>query len=148
MKMNPGFHRTGFLVLLFVFVFFLPQCKKESQQNEIPVIAVSIALDPNSTEYIRLNSVNGWEYLTGGYKGIIVFRSSTDGFMAYERACPYDWDKSTARINVDTSGITTVCPSCKSKFILLDGSPIGGPSPYPMKQYQTTYNGVTLFIYN
>ena len=146
--MIRGFHRTGLVVLLFVFVFFLPQCKKESQQNEIPVIAVSIALDPNSTEYLRLNSVNGWEYLTGGYKGIIVFRSSTNGFMAYERACPYDWGQSTARINVDTSGITTVCPSCKSKFILLNGSPIGGPSPYPMKQYQTTYDGVTLYIYN
>ena len=146
--MRPRFHRAGFLLLLFVFAFLLPQCKKEKQQNEIPVVAVSIAIDPNSTEYIRLNSVNGWEYLTGGYRGIIVFRSSTNGFMAFERACPYDWDKTTTRIVIDSSGITTVCPSCKSKFILMDGSPYSGPSPYPMKQYQTSYNGTTLFIYN
>jgi len=146
--MRPRFHRIAFLLLLFVFAFLLPQCKKEKQQNEIPVVAVSIAIDPNSTEYIRLNSVNGWEYLTGGYRGIIVFRSSTNGFMAFERACPYDWDKTTTRIVIDSSGITTVCPSCKSKFILMDGSPYSGPSHYPMKQYQTTYNGTTLFIYN
>ena len=146
--MNPRFHRTAFLVLLFAFVFFLPQCKKESQQNEIPVVAVSIAIDPNSTEYIRLNSVNGWEYLTGGYRGIIVFRASANGFMAYERACPYDWNQTSTRLTVDSSGITTVCPSCKSKFILIDGSPYSGPSSYPMKQYQTTFNGTTLYIYN
>jgi len=131
-----------------VFALFLPQCKKEKQQNEIPVVSVSIAIDPNSTEYIRLNAVNGWEYLTGGYRGILVFRASANGFMAYDRACPYDWNSTSTRIIVDSSGITAICPSCKSKFILTDGSPYSGPSPYPMKQYQTSYNGATLFIFN
>jgi nitrite reductase/ring-hydroxylating ferredoxin subunit len=141
-------HQTVFILSLIVFVFLLPQCKKENQQNEIPVVAVNIAIDPNSTEFIRLNAVNGWEYITGGYRGIIVFRASSNGFLAYERSCPYDWDKTTTRLIVDSSGITTICPSCKSKFILLDGTPYGGPSPYPMKQYQTTYNGSILYIYN
>ena len=146
--MNPRFHRIGYLLLFFLFACLLPQCKKEKQQNEVPTVAVSIALDPNSTEYLRLNSVNGWEYLTGGYRGIIVFRASTNGFMAYDRACPYDWNQTSSRMVVDSSGITTVCPSCNSKFILIDGSPYSGPSPYPMKQYQTSFNGTTLYIYN
>ncbi|HZX61873.1 MAG TPA: hypothetical protein VFE66_01590 [Bacteroidales bacterium] len=146
--MNPRFHRIGYLLLFLLFVCLLPQCKKEKQQNEVPTVAVSIALDPNSTEYLRLNSVNGWEYLTGGYRGIIVFRASTNGFMAYDRACPYDWNQTSSRMVVDSSGITTVCPSCNSKFILIDGSPYSGPSPYPMKQYQTSFNGTTLYIYN
>lgn len=141
-------HRSGYLILLILFIFLSPRCKKDKQQNEIPVVAVSIAIDPNSTEYIHLNAVNGWEYLTGGYRGILVFRASPNGFMAYERACPYDWNQTSTRIVVDSSGITAVCPSCKSKFILTDGSPYSGPSPYPMKQYQTSYNGATLYIYN
>jgi len=135
-------------LFLFTFIIFLPQCKKDKQPNEIPLVSVSIAIDPTSTEFIRLNTVNGWEYITGGYRGIIVFRATLTGFMAYERACPYDWDQTTSRLLVDTSGITTYCPSCKSKFILYDGSPYSGPSPYPMKQYQTTFNGTTLYIYN
>ena len=146
--MTSKFFRSGFLSLMFILFLLFPQCKKENQQNEIPTVAVSISIDPNSTEFIRLNSVNGWEYLTGGYRGIIVFRSSTNGFMAFERACPYDWNSNTTRIVVDSSGITTVCPTCKSKFILLNGAPYAGPSPYSMKQYQTTYNGTTLYIYN
>lgn len=146
--MNLARHRPVLLLTCLLLIGFLPQCKKEKQQNEIPVIAVSIAIEPNSTEYIHLNAVNGWEYITGGYRGIIVFRASTNGFMAFERACPYDWDQTSSRISVDSSGTTTVCPSCNSKFILTDGSPYSGPSPYPMKQYQTSYNGTTLFIYN
>jgi len=141
-------HRTRFLLIGFLLISLIPQCKKETQQNDIPVVSVSIAIDPNSTEYLHLNSVNGWEYITGGYQGIIVYRASTNGFMAFERACPYDWNQTSTRITVDTSGITTVCPSCNSKFILTDGSPYSGPSPYPMKQYQTSFNGTTLFIYN
>jgi nitrite reductase/ring-hydroxylating ferredoxin subunit len=141
--LRPGFFLMGILLILS-----LTNCKKETVQNEIPTVAVNIAIDPNSTEYIRLNSVNGWEYLTGGYRGLIVFRASTNGFMAYERACPYDWNLTTTRITVDSSGITTVCPSCHSKFILTDGTPYTGPSSYPMKQYQTNFNGTTLFIYN
>jgi nitrite reductase/ring-hydroxylating ferredoxin subunit len=146
--MVKKFHRNVFFFLLLVFALFFPQCKKEKQQNEIPVVAVSIAIDPNSTLYIHLNAVNGSEYLTGGYRGILVFRASANGFMAYDRACPYDWNATSTRIVVDSSGITAVCPSCKSKFILTDGSPYSGPSPYPMKQYQTSYNGATLYIYN
>jgi nitrite reductase/ring-hydroxylating ferredoxin subunit len=138
---------TVTLTLLFLLML-APQCKKEKQQNEIPVVAVNIAINPNSTEYNRLNVINGWEYLTGGYKGIIVFRASLNGFMAYDRACPYDWDQTSSRLMVDTSGITTYCPSCSSRFILTDGSPYSGPSPYPMKQYQTNYNGSILYIYN
>ena len=109
-------HRTRFLLIGFLLISLIPQCKKETQQNDIPVVSVSIAIDPNSTEYLHLNSVNGWEYITGGYQGIIVYRASTNGFMAFERACPYDWNQTSTRITVDTSGITTVCPSCNSKF--------------------------------
>ena len=146
--MLPKTPCKGILLFALLLLFLLPQCKKEAQPNEIPVVSVSIAIDPNSTEYIRLNTVNGWEYITGGYRGILVFRSSANGFMAYERACPYDWNSTSTRLVVDSSGITTICPSCKSKFILNDGSPYAGPSPYPMKQYQTQFNGVTLFIFN
>ncbi len=134
-----------FISSLFLFIY---SCKKETQQNEIPYVKVSIVVDPNSTEYIQLNTVNGWVPLTGGYRGIIVFRKSTTEFAAYERACPYDWENTKAKIEVDSSGLTTVCPACKSKYILLDGTPFSGPSPYPMKQYQTTYDGSLLYIYN
>jgi nitrite reductase/ring-hydroxylating ferredoxin subunit len=140
-------------IILFFFCFILlfsqSNCKKnESQQTDIPVVPVNISLNPNSTEYIHLNPVNGWETITGGYRGIIVYRKSVNEFVAFERACPYDWSISTSRLVVDASGITAACPNCKSKFILLDGTPYEGPSRYPLKQYQTSYDGFLLYIFN
>jgi nitrite reductase/ring-hydroxylating ferredoxin subunit len=146
--------RTYFLVLcclLSVILLSSTGCKKDSSddsQSQIPVVPVNISLNPNSTEYIRLNPVNGWEYITGGYRGIIVYRKSQDEFNAFERACPYDWSNTSARVEVDGSGIIAACPVCKSKYILLDGTPFEGPSRYPLKQYQATYDGILLYIFN
>lgn len=147
----PSIVRFSYKVFVIVGFFFLllTGCAKKSQTaNEIPYVLVNFSINPNSTEYIRLNTVNGWEYLTGGYRGILVFRKSVDEFVSFERACPYDWQNTNARIVVDTSGITVYCPVCKSKYIMLDGTPFSGPSRYPLKQYQTSYNGNTLSIYN
>jgi nitrite reductase/ring-hydroxylating ferredoxin subunit len=138
--------------LCFVLLLFQTNCKKgDSQsdsQSQIPVVAVSIQLNPNSTEYIHLNPVNGWETITGGYRGIIVFRKSENEFTAFDRACPYDWSLATSRLTVDAAGTTATCPNCKSKFILLDGTPFQGPSHYSLKQYQTSYDGYLLYIFN
>ncbi len=141
---------TIFFASLLIILLMAPGCKKESSQNqnEIPIVAVSISLNPNSTEYIELNPVNGWVYLTGGYRGIIVYRLSLNDFVAFDRACPYDWDANNTRIALDSSHVMAQCPTCKSKFLLIDGSVYSGPSKYPLKQYQTSYNGNVLYIYN
>jgi nitrite reductase/ring-hydroxylating ferredoxin subunit len=143
--------RSSYKVFLALGLFFLllPGCSKKSENaNDIPYVLVNFSINPNSTEYIHLNTVDGWEYLTGGYKGILVFRKSVNEFVSFERACPYDWQNTNARIVVDTSGITAYCPVCKSKYILLDGTPYSGPSRYPLKQYQASYDGNLLYIYN
>lgn len=141
--------RYPFLLLLSLFLtIVLSGCTKEQQQNDIPVVEVNFVVNPNSTEYLELNAVNGWVYVTGGYRGIILVRISLNEFKAFERACPYDWEQADARIEVESSSITAMCPHCKSKFILLDGSPFEGPSPYPLKQYQAMYDGNLLFVSN
>jgi nitrite reductase/ring-hydroxylating ferredoxin subunit len=137
------------LIILSLLLIINFSCsKKEQTDNPIPTVQVNFSLNPNSTEYIELNVVNGSVSLTGGYRGIIVFRKSVNEFMAYERACPNDWQNPNARINVEQSGITAVCPVCNSKFVLLDGSPYQGPSSYPLKQYQTSYDGTLLYVFN
>jgi nitrite reductase/ring-hydroxylating ferredoxin subunit len=147
--MIPRCNPILLLFICFIFLFSQSNCKKDkSQQTDIPVVPVNISLNPNSTEYINLNPVNGWETITGGYSGIIVCRKSVNDFVAFERACPYDWNISTSRLVVNASGITAACPNCKSKFILTDGTPYEGPSRYTLKQYQTSYDGFLLYIFN
>jgi hypothetical protein len=142
--------RINFHLLFYTLIVFLviTGCSKEENRNEIPVVAVSFVIDPNSTEYLDLNGVGGWVTVTGGYRGIIIYRKSISEFMAFERACPYDWEVTDARVDVEASGLTAACPSCNSKYILLDGTPYEGPTHYPLKQYQTQFDGTLLYVSN
>ncbi len=135
-------------LLMTVIVLIACSCKKEEQAPEIPYVYVNFSLDPNGTQYINLNVVNGWETVYGGYNGILIFRKAVSEFTAFERACPYDPLKTGAQVRVDNSGITCYCPVCGSKFIMLDGTPYAGPSHYPLKQYTTIYDGAMLYVSN
>jgi nitrite reductase/ring-hydroxylating ferredoxin subunit len=135
------------MLMIFIIAFAF-SCKKEEQAPEIPYVYVNFSLNPNGTQYINLNAVNGWETVVGGYNGILIFRKSVEEFVAFERACPYDPTKEGAKIRVDESGIACFCPICGSKYIMVDGTPYEGPSRFSLRQYTTVYDGGTLYISN
>jgi nitrite reductase/ring-hydroxylating ferredoxin subunit len=140
--MNPRFVK---LLVILLLIIPLSSCKKDKQAPAIPYVYVNFELYPNKMDYIP---VSGWVYVTGGYRGLIVYRMNADEFMAYERCCPYDPDKECARVQVEKSGIIAVDSCCGSRFILTDGSPIQGPSGYSLHQYRTSYDGNELRIFN
>ena len=109
---------------------------------------VSFVINPNSTEYLNLNHIGGWIYVTGGYNGILIYRVTLNDFVAFERACPYDFSKEGARIVVDTSMITCYCPVCVSKYISMMALPMKDPARYILKQYQAVYDGSLLYVSN
>lgn len=148
LKKAITFRRLFPLLLIVSLTILNLSCKKEEQAPEIPFVYVNFSLNPNGTQYINLNVVNGWETVNGGYNGILIFRKSINEFVAFERACPYDPLVSGAQVRVEQSGITCVCPVCGSKFIMTDGTPFEGPSHYALKQYQTVYDGNLLFVMN
>lgn len=130
-----------------IIILFVYSCKKQNK-NPIPETYVSFYMNISSTIYLNLASVGGWENITGGYKGIVVYRKSSDEFMAFERACPYDWDIDSGYVSVDPSGLVLKCKSCNSGFLILDGSIIEGPTTLSLKQYKTEFDGQTLHVYN
>ena len=147
MKSVSGIHGLWCIPVLLL-VLMNTSCENETSRPEIPDVLVSFVIDPNSTTYLELNHPGGWAYLTGGYNGILVYRSTSTEFMAYDRACPWDFQDQNARLNVEASGITCVCPVCGSKYVMTDGTPFEGPSRIMLKPYQTTYDGILLYVYN
>lgn len=123
-------------------------CGKKQAHDSIPEVPVNLYIDINSTMYIELNTIGGWVYLTGGYKGILIYRIAVDEFVAYDRACPYDPFETCARIAMDPSGLTCSDSCCTSKFGILDGSVINGPATIPLKRYNTFYDGSVLSVSN
>lgn len=140
-------NKNKFVLLLFIiFSFLLLSCK--DKESYVPYADVNIYINVNSTQYIGLNSVGGWVYLTGGYRGIIVYRLSPEEFVAFERTCPYDPEISTARVQVENSGLTAIDSTCGSRFILIDGSVYSPPATTSLKSYRTSFNGEVLHIFN
>ena len=60
--------------VLFVFIC-TASCKKDNDGN-VPITGVDILIYVNNPSYINLNAVGGWVYITGGVRGIIVYRKS------------------------------------------------------------------------
>jgi hypothetical protein len=139
-------YRLTIPVLLLAFIF---SCKKSTTVDRIPTVPVNVTVYLNLPSYASLNSVGNHAIISGGYKGIIVYRRSINEFAAYDLACPYDPSASGAILEVDSSGVTTVDRHCGSKFSLDYGSIIKGPATAPMKAYHADYDGSnSVYIYN
>lgn len=136
------------IAFVLIFVFGYIGCGNKNEHQTIPEVPVNLSLDISSTIYINLSHVGGYEYISGGYKGIVVYRLSIDEFVAYDRACPYHPHDDCAMIGLDQSGIILTDTCCGSQFNLLDGTVTKGPAKFPLKKYYTMFDGQILQISN
>jgi hypothetical protein len=146
------------IFVLAALLFFITGCNKDNG-DRLPLPPVNITINPNSTIYSEINVVGGWMYLgqqdgiDPPSRGVIVYRLSTDQFMAYERTPPFKPDSCcnsaktvcTALV-VDYPYVEDTCT--QSKYIILDGSPIEGPSSMTLGIFVTEYNGDLLYIHD
>jgi hypothetical protein len=139
--------KIGFIVSVLIIVF---ACKKEKNTNNsnIPNQSVNIVIYPNDPQFVSTIGVpGGWCYITGGNKGIIVYRSTNTDFIAYERTCTYDPSTNSA-IVVMSDNITIRDTVCGSKFNMLNATVTQGPAAASLKTYTCQYDGSALHIYN
>jgi len=132
---------------LFALAVFFSACNGYEHET-IPNVKVNFTIYPDSPNFANLNFIGGHEYVTGGVQGIIIYRVDQTSFVAYDRACPYDWEEDHSWLWVDDSGILIKDSLCGSVFNILDGSVISGPSKYNLKFYKTMYDGRRLRVYN
>jgi nitrite reductase/ring-hydroxylating ferredoxin subunit len=133
--------------LIFILILSFSACKDDEQSN-IPLVGVNITFRIDDPAYSNLQTVGGWEYLTGGSRGIIVFRSGQDQFQAYDRHCPFRPSETCALVSVDANNITATDNCCSSSFSLQDGSVTSPPARQPLQAYSTSFDGINVNIYN
>jgi hypothetical protein len=137
------------VILLFLSVILVVSCKK-NKSNPVPNIPFDISIDINLPSYNALISVGSWAYVSGGSRGIIVYRRSIDQFVAFDRHSPADPEGVCAHpLYPDKVNYLTLIDSCSSaRFSMYDGSPITG-CEFGLRQYQTSFDGLHLVrIYN
>jgi hypothetical protein len=123
-------------------------CRRE-EQTPIPIVPTDFTVNLNLPEYSDLAAPGNFILLTGGSRGIIVYRISLDQFVAFDRHCTYQAEQFCRVVPDDTGIIVRDLECCQSAFNIFDGIPIEGPASFPLYQYRTMYNGVNLLrIYN
>jgi nitrite reductase/ring-hydroxylating ferredoxin subunit len=135
------------LSLLLSVAFYFGGCKKD--EDRIPYVYVDAYVSVSDPNFSALNAIGGWVYITGGSKGILLYRYSTNTFMAYDRHCPYNPNDPCSRVIVDpNSNLLVKDDCCGSVFLITDGSPNSGPATKALLRYQTSFDGNTIHIYN
>jgi nitrite reductase/ring-hydroxylating ferredoxin subunit len=127
------------------------RCKKENinEQLGIPYVNVSQYVFLNDPNFIGLNAVGGFAFLNGGSKGIIIYHRAFDEYVAFDRHCTWQ-TFNNCTVSPDSSTLVIMnCGCCTSKYSLIDGSVINGPSINPLLQYNAQISSPgTLHVYN
>jgi nitrite reductase/ring-hydroxylating ferredoxin subunit len=138
--------RTLIFPLSLGLALCLSACKK-SNEPYVPYVRVNFTIRPSDPQFNKLNVPGGWINVTGGSRGIILYRKSNDEFLAFDRHCTFRV-ADFCRVSVNNTQIMAQDTCCGSEFVLTDGSVAKGPASQPLLQYQTVWDGFTLQVFN
>jgi nitrite reductase/ring-hydroxylating ferredoxin subunit len=134
--------------ILSIALLLLASTSCEKDNTMIPYVAVDFTVYVTDPMYTDLNAVGGWMYVTGGSRGILLYRKSIDQVMAYDRHCTYEPENSCGQIEVESNNYTMIDSCCYSRFEIDNGSAVVQPATLSLKQYHTTLDGNMLHVYN
>ncbi len=134
--------------LLFILAMTTIISCENVNTTGIPYAPVNFQIVVSNPDFVALQAVGGFVSITGGSRGIIIYRASPDEFRAYDRHCTF-MPQEGCRVTMDDTDIFAVCTECcDSKFLIVDGSPTEGPAALGLLQYNTSFNGNVLWITN
>lgn len=133
-------------ILLFAFSFSAG-CDKEHRER-VPNVYVNFTIDITSGQYTELQLIGGWIYVTGGYRGIILYRNTMDEIVALDRTSTYKPETLGNQVFVEPGNPIAADTAGGMRYLLMDGSVIEGPVTIPLKRYRTSFNGLMLSVFN
>lgn len=151
-----------FLPVFIAGLLTASSCNKNNINPNIPDVIINMSIDPNSTQFLELNTVGGWIYLDEvpgilvpyPSRGIIVYRYTLNEFKAYERQPPneplkcYDDNDGYTKLIVGDN-YPFVKDTCNGNlYQLLDGTLFSGAGQYSLIHYNAMYDGALLHIFN
>ncbi len=137
--------RAAGLLILSTLIFSFSGCRKNPDQ--IPYTPVEISINLNEPAFFDLGVVGGYVKIVGGSRGIIIYRTSLDEFVALDRHSTYNVD-SNCQVDVEDDGVILSDECSDSQWLIIDGSVLHGPANAPLERYNTTFTNPLLRIYN
>ena len=126
---------------------FLPLSGCVDTPGVIPYVDVQVDLNLSLPAYNNPNFPNNWLYISGGSRGLIVYRYTLDEFVVLDRHATWDVGAG-CQCTVSPDGYTIEDPCSGSQWYIFDGSIIQGPTTAPLERYTTTWIPPVLSIRN
>ncbi len=150
-------HRLKFFYV--VLVLSTLSCNKNRQPSDdiIPFTTVDKYYNTTFPGLVILNNPGGWIIdSSAGTKGIFIIKNYSNEYKAFDLNCSYRPLDACSKLTVDSSGLFLKCgkylsntwqPCCDSRFGI-DGIPTKAPATRVLRQYQVTFDGVILHVFN
>ncbi len=130
-----------------IYFLLLVGCQPDLSDDPIPYIPFTeIIINLSFPEYASLRTDGGYKEISGGVRGIILYRINSTSYNAFERNCSFHPNDACATVNTHSSGLYLTDPCCGSTFNFSDGNPSGGVAWRPLRRYRTQLTGTTLSI--
>ncbi|UEG53672.1 hypothetical protein LLH06_01630 [Mucilaginibacter daejeonensis] len=132
---------------LLLILIGIAGCGKDDG-SYIPNVSVNFQAPLTDPRLTRLGSPGSAVAISGyGVAGLIIYRTTSGGYVAYDRCSSYEPEKRCA-VNLDDTGLTATDPCSGSKFLLSDGSPVKAPASRSLRTYLVSVNNFNLIVSN
>lgn len=135
-----------FSLILSISFLLLLGCR-DSREGLVPYVPVNITININEPAFFNLTVPTGWVYVTGGSRGIIIYRKSSTEFIALERHSTFEPQNNCATA-VESSNLIIKDPCSDSKWLISDGSVVNGPASRPLILYDVVFQDPYVYINN
>ncbi len=132
---------TGIALIILAFT----ACGKTGEI--VPNVSVNIQVAISDPRLNALHNPGGAVLLNGGVAGIILYRTATGSYAAYDRCSAYEPSKKCA-VTLDNPSFTVTDPCSGSKWSLADGTPVKAPAIKSLKEYAVSASAFEIFISN
>lgn len=141
--------KSIFVLLCFSFAVLFTACNKDTGNSPVPYVPINRSLTIANPQYNALFGIGGYVILPGeGVGGVIVVRATDDQVFAFDMQCTKDVYDDSSATHASDSGLFLDCDVCGSQWILINGQLNKGPATFSLLQYQTSFDGYVVKIYN
>lgn len=147
--LRPAVHRGALLAWVATAAVLFCACPGPDEFRKVPVPPVQLRIYPYGMDNELGPVGNSKEFPNYGYAGIIVYHFTETEYLAYDLACPNDYEYG-CKVTYHPGDLQLSCAGCGTVYSILTGFPEEGHLPNPLHIYSTTWNPAeqSLLVYN
>lgn len=132
--------------VVFIALLSCMACGKTG--DVVPNVSVNFETSINDPRLAALHNTGGAVLVSGyGVAGLILYRTASGGYAAYDRCSAYQPEKKCA-VTLDNPSLTCTDPCSGSKWSLEDGTPVKAPAIKSLKEYAVNVSNFEIFVSN